>query len=395
MLGLLPTEAWYYSIMDLFIGIRSALRRHGSIESLLIPGLGYGIPVRSARAGVIISLRAAKLRPGTKIGVPLYCCPVVFKAIKAAGYYPRFIDIDPETFCMSSLDLIDKRHEIGAVIAVHMFGHMCDMDAILRIMGNDPVFEDCAQSVGSRYSGQAAGSMGRVGIFSFHSGKYLSAGEGGAIWSRDADFIADVAGQTSVLSETSIPTEVQHVFEIYIRSKLRGKLMWGPIGSEIWKIYNRNVEFVDKSPISMGRMYRSDMAIIRQRMTRLDSMISTQRENADYYDRNLTIDSSMLYRERPGHVVNRFMYPIRFGSTKQRNRVAAFLKENGIGTSTPYEDVIEGARDHYGYEGDCPKAESVLRRTLVIPNHFKVIPRERKRIAKCINAIWRRVCDEA
>jgi dTDP-4-amino-4,6-dideoxygalactose transaminase len=61
------------------------------------------------------------------------------------------------------------------------------------------------------------------------------------------------------------------------------------------------------------------------------------------------------------------MFPITFFSTPERDGMAAHLRENGIGTSRPYEDVVEGAAEHYGYRGDCPRAELALRTALVVP----------------------------
>jgi dTDP-4-amino-4,6-dideoxygalactose transaminase len=100
--------------------------------------------VRSARAAIIVAIKALNLSPGASIGVPLYCCPVVFKAIEAAGCKPCFIDIDPGTFCISAKDLSAKSAQIDALIAVHMFGNLCDMPGIQEAAQDKPIIEDCA-----------------------------------------------------------------------------------------------------------------------------------------------------------------------------------------------------------------------------------------------------------
>jgi perosamine synthetase len=127
MLGFLPTESWEYSFRDLIRGLFAALGRKRMSGILHLPGIGHCIPTRSARAGLIAAIRALNLPPGARIGVPLYCCPVVFKSIKAAGCAPRFIDVELETSCMSPEDLYLKHSQLEAVIAVHMFGNLCDM----------------------------------------------------------------------------------------------------------------------------------------------------------------------------------------------------------------------------------------------------------------------------
>lgn len=388
MVSLIPTELYRYSILDVTRGLAVSLKRPRPRSSIALPGLGWGIPIRSARAAVIISLRALGMRQGSKIGVPLYCCPVVFKAIKAAGCVPRFLDIDPETFCLSSEDLRLKGPGLDALIAVHMFGNLCDMPKVLGLMKGKPVIEDCAQSLGSKLDGAACGSFGDISFFSFRSGKYLSVGEGSALYSRDANLGNRLSELTMALPGPTRIGEMKHVIETYIRSKLRSRPWWGFIGSRIWATYNKKTEFTDKSPIVLGRIFDSDLATIRRRMPQLDSMIASQRANAAYFEQNLGMPADMLCLEKPQAFYNRLMYPIIFTTTKQRDQMAMYLRSRGIGTSRPYEEVIQGAANHYGYEGDCPAAERTLRKALVIPSMCTLTPADIRYIARCVNHGW-------
>ncbi len=385
MAGLIPTELHQYSIRDVVRGMVAARKPIESHTTIPLPGLGDGIPIRSARAAVIVALKALGLPPGSRIGVPLYCCPVVFKAIKAADCVPRFLDIDPETFCLSPQDLRAKSSGIEAVIAVHMFGNLCDMPKILDIMKGKPVIEDCAQSIGSKLDGRACGSFGDISFFSFRSGKYLSVGEGGALYSGKTDLRIRISELAEALPIPARAEELQHIVTTYIRSKLRSRPWWGLIGTRIWAVYNKKTEFADKSPIVVGRMFASDLAIVRERMPRLDSMISSQRAHADYCEHNLRPGLGRLCLEGPRATYNRFMYPIVFPSTAERDRMAAYLKRSGVGTSRPYEEAIEGASKHYGYEGDCPLAERALRRALVIPSFYTLKPKDIEHIVRSAN----------
>ena len=187
MWNLLPTELHQYSLGDMVRGLMAARKPEADPNPIWRSALGDGIPIRSARAAIILSIKALGLEPGSRIGVPLYCCPVVFKAIKVAGCVPRFLDIDPGTFCISPEDLYAKRSDLDAVVAVHMFGNLCDMGSVKDAMHDKPIIEDCAQSLGSTLSGQWAGSMGTIGVFSFRLGKYLSVGEGAAIYTSHSE----------------------------------------------------------------------------------------------------------------------------------------------------------------------------------------------------------------
>jgi hypothetical protein len=98
---------------------------HQKDSRLSLPGLGNCFTVRSGRAGLIMAIQALRLPPDARIGVPLYCCAVVFQAVIEAGCTPSFIDIELETFCISPpQDLSSKRSQIAVVIAVHMFGNL-------------------------------------------------------------------------------------------------------------------------------------------------------------------------------------------------------------------------------------------------------------------------------
>jgi len=391
MLSLLPSEAWEYSLKDIIRGLSAVMSRNKSNNMLDIQGIGSCLPTRSARTAIIIALKALKLGPGSRIGVPLYCCPVVFKAIKAADCTPQFIDSDPRTFCVSAEDLSIKSSKLDAMVSVHMFGNLCDMPSLQEVMKGKPVIEDCAQSLGSYLDGRMAGSFGIIAAFSFRSGKYLSAGEGGALFSKDADICLRMSQLAAALPISTRLEELKYVFENYVRSKLRSKPLWGIAGHSIWSLYNKKVDFVAKSPIILSQIFKSDLAIVRHRMAFLDSLVRAQRANAEYYLGNLQLDSNMICLERSGTFYNRFMFPITFRSSEERNKIATYLRSKQISTSKPYEEVIEAATKRYGYEGDCPVAEQLLRRTLVVPSHYRLKRRDISYIAECMNAGWAKI----
>ncbi len=389
MLTLLPVELAEYGWVDVVRGISAALGPRVPGAALALPGLGPGVPTRSARAAIIIALKALDLPPGARVGVPLHCCPVVFKAILTAGCRPRFLDVDPETFGVSPADAAAKRSQLDALIAVHMFGQPCDMKRLNEIMAGRPVIEDCAQSVGSRLEGRATGDFGAIGAFSFRSGKYLSVGEGGALYTARPDLRARISEISAATPVPGAAGEFKHVVLTYVRSCLRSRPLWGLAGRRIWGVYNKNVDFTAKSPIELGQIFRSDLALVRRRMARLDEMIAGQRANAEYYTRNLRVDPGMICREPPGSFYNRYLFPLVFPTTGQRDRMAAYLQSRQIGTARPYEEVIEGAAESYDYEGDCPAAESLLRRALVIPCHYRLTSRDKAHIVESVNRGWR------
>lgn len=388
MAGLIPAEYHHYSLGDVRRGLAASRKPAEKPAAIPLPGGTDGIAIRSARAAVVIALKALGLPAGSRIGVPLYCCPVVFKAIKAAECHPRFLDVDPGSHCLSLPDLRAKRSGLDAVIAVHMFGNLCDMPAILEIMAGRPVIEDCAQSLGSRLDGRACGSFGDLAFFSFRSGKYLAVGEGAAITARDPDLRARVFGLIEALPLPARAEEFRHVMTTYLRSKLRSRPWWGLAGSKIWTVYNKKTDFADKSPIVLGRMFSSDLAVFRRRWPGLDSMISSQTAHAALLEQHLHVAPAQLPIGEDRADSNHFMYPAVFATIDDRKALAAFLKRQGIGTATPYEDTADGAAKNYGYDGDCPAAEQLLKRTLVIPSYYALRTKDLERIVRSVNDGW-------
>ena len=193
MTELLPSEYWEYGLADAAVGMLDALLGRVPDPFIAIPGLGDCIPTRSARSAIMAAIEALELPKEGRIGVPLYCCPAVFKAVVAAGRRLRFVDVDPATCCMSTEDVARKIDDLDAIIGVHMFGNLCDIPGLVMVAGGKPVIEDCAQAIGSLLGGSPAGSFGAVSVFSFRSGKYLSVGEGGAVYAPDEALRSHIA----------------------------------------------------------------------------------------------------------------------------------------------------------------------------------------------------------
>lgn len=388
MIGLLPAEHWEYKFSDIICGLAAAMGSKKQSDMLYIDALGSCIPARSGRAALIAAIRALELPSGARIGVPLYCCPVVFKAIVAAGCAARFIDVEPATYCMSAGDLFAKRSQLDAVIAVHMFGNLCDMPSLAESAQGKPIIEDCAQSLGSKLGGRMAGSFGTIAVFSFRSGKCPSVGEGGALFSNNADIRSRLSRLIAEMPVPSRAEECAHVVLTYIRSMLRSRPLYGVAGYPLWRIYNKTVDDSAKSPIILSHIYRSDLAVIINRLARLHSVIEGQRAHAGFYSRTLKLDSNMLCSEKPSTFYNRYLYPITFPSPEHRDLIADYLYRRRIDTMKPYKDIVEVAARHYGYTGDCPAAEQISKRVLVIPGYYNLKEREIQRIAGCLNEGW-------
>jgi perosamine synthetase len=393
MFRLIPAEHWDYSSADLVRGLRVALssERRRFEAQIEIPGVRSALPVRSARAALVLALKALALPSGSSVGVPLYCCPVVFSAVQTAGYRVCFIDVEAGTCCMSPVDLAAKRTGLGAVIAVHMFGHLCDMRAIREAAAGIPIIEDCAQALGSHFKGRAAGCFGDIAVFSFRSGKYVSAGEGGAMRCSRTDLEQRIAALINELPAPGRGDECMHVMKTWMRSLLRRQPLWGMVGERLWSAYAVRVSFASQSPIVLTQGYRTDHATAMRRLSRLSLFVAKQRANADNYLRNLDLDKDMLCRESPGAFFNRMQFPVLLSNSMEREQLAGSLRREHISVSQPYKNVAAIASECYGYRGDCPQAERVADTVLVIPCNYMLRQSKVQHITNSVNRAWKAI----
>jgi perosamine synthetase len=135
-----------------------------------------------------LALRSLNLGPGDEVIVPSFTYVATANAVKYCGAEPVFVDVDKNTWCIDP-KLIEKAitPRTKGIIPVHLFGHPADMDPINRLaeIYNLWVVEDAAEAVFAKYKGRPTGSLGNIGVFSFHSAKVLTSGEGGALTLND------------------------------------------------------------------------------------------------------------------------------------------------------------------------------------------------------------------
>ena len=153
-------------------------------------GVRYAIALPSCTSAIHLALLAFGVGPGDEVIVPDITWIATAAPINYVGATPVFADIDAETWCLSAaaFEACITPHT-KAVIPVDLYGGMPDMDAIRAIASRHgiAVIEDAAEAIGSEYHGQRAGSLGDVGVFSFHGSKTLTTGEGGMLVTNRED----------------------------------------------------------------------------------------------------------------------------------------------------------------------------------------------------------------
>ena len=146
-----------------------------------------------------VALQAFGIGPGDEVIVPAHTWIATGEAVVVVGATPVIVDIEPDTLCMDP-DKIEEAitPKTKAIIPVHLFGSMADMDRIMAIAKkhNLKVIEDCAHAHGGEWNGKHVGTIGDVGSFSFQQSKTVASGEGGACITNDEE-LAETLGRLS------------------------------------------------------------------------------------------------------------------------------------------------------------------------------------------------------
>lgn len=149
----------------------------------------FCLAVSNGTTALHLILAGLNLQPGDEVIVPSMTYIATANAVRYCGGIPVFVDVDPETWCISG-ELIEAAitPRTRGVIVVHLLGQPADMDPIMRVASTYGIWvvEDAAEAPFAQYRGRMVGSIGHAASFSFYGNKILTSGEGGAITFQDA-----------------------------------------------------------------------------------------------------------------------------------------------------------------------------------------------------------------
>jgi len=336
----------------------------------------FAIGVTSGTDALIVALMAIGIQPGDEVITTPYSFFATGGCIHRLGATPVFVDINPASYNIEP-GLIEAAvtPKTKAIIPVHLYGQMADMDPIMEVAKRHNLFviEDAAQAIGSEYKGRRAGSIGHFGCFSFFPSKNLGAfGDGGMITTNDPD----LAHLARLLRNHGAEPKYYH------------KLIGGNF-----------------------RLDALQAAILRVKLKYLDGWTAGRQRNAARYRRLFaevgltpddgpsTIDhgpSSMVHRpssivlpvEEPErrHIYNQFVI-----RTARRDAVIARLKERKIGHEIYYpvplhlQECFAGL----GYKpGSLPEAECAARETLALPIYPELTEEMQEAVVAAIAAAY-------
>jgi dTDP-4-amino-4,6-dideoxygalactose transaminase len=330
------------------------------------------VAVNSGTDALRFALMAAGVKPGdVAITVPNTFIATT-EAISQAGALPEFVDIDERTYNMDAKklreylesqcsvseegNLVSKRSQrpVTAIVPVHLYGQMADMDAILELAEQYRllVVEDACQAHGAEYFSRKqncwvqAGSMGRAGAFSFYPGKNLGAcGEGGAVTTNDSK-LADACKM--------------------IRDHGQAKKYYHDIEG-----YN-------------GRLDAIQTGILSVKLKRLAGWNAKRCERAAEYNRLFAAsDGGVQTPYEPSW--SRAVYHLYVVRTEDREGMMAHLGKAGIGTGIHYPIPLHLQRAYESLEykaGDFPITEKLANQIISLPMFPHLKSEHQERVAE-------------
>jgi dTDP-4-amino-4,6-dideoxygalactose transaminase len=224
-------------------------------------GADHAIGVGSGTDAIELALRALDIGPGDEIVTQANTCIPTISAIERAGATPVLCDVKPET---ATIDLESFRGAIGprtrAVVPVHLYGQCGDIDGVATVAADFgvEVVEDCAQAHGATIRDRQAGTIGRIGCFSFYPTKNVGAlGDGGAVVTDDADVAERLRrlreyGQTAryVHVDRGVNSRLDEIQAAVLRAKLTRLRTWNQRRNEIAKTYDEALAGGSVRPLS-------------------------------------------------------------------------------------------------------------------------------------------------
>lgn len=350
--------------------------------------------MRTGRAGMSFLLRVLRtVAEGnrTEVLVPAYTCYSVAASALKAGLTPRIVDIDAETldYAPGVLDQIDTSRVL-AIVATNLYGLPCDMprlSAWARLRG---VFliDDAAQAMGASVGGQASGTWGDAGLFSFDRGKNVSATNGGVLITRSATIGERLQAEARSLPGASLGTAVGDAIGAVAYSLLLRPTLYG-IPARLPFLGLGRTAFTMDFPLE--RPSRPLTALALTMLPALEALTRQRRDVAAQLGAAVRgLEGLQIPRVHPHAEPACLRFPVLMPDSASRDQAVARLTARGIGASASYPQALVDVpelRALLPAQAPAPGGRSVAARILTLPTHAYVTAADVRDIADTLAGV--------
>nr|WP_132876158.1 DegT/DnrJ/EryC1/StrS aminotransferase family protein [Tamaricihabitans halophyticus] len=326
-----------------------------------VAGTAAALTTSSCGAALHLALLGLGVRPGDEVIVADFTFPATGHAVRWVGATPVFADVLPGT---GTVDPAAVRAAITprttGIIAVDVAGLPADYAELRSIAEANGLFlvEDAACAAGASYRNASAGSLADVATFSFHGRKGITSGEGGAITSDDARFMARVRKLHSYGIEPAISREGAAELPI-------------PSFAELGYNY---------------RMSDVHAAIMTAQLDRLPDLLAARQRVAARYTSELADLAEVRTPQVPADRTHPWQsYLVLIEPAVSRDRVALGLRERGVQCN--FGTYASHLQPVYGSAADCPVSADLFRRSLAIPMHANLTDDEVTKVVRTLHDV--------
>lgn len=320
-------------------------------------GKKYGVAVSSGTAALEVAMGAINLKLGDEVIMPSFTIISCALAVVNYGGIPVFVDSEPETWNIDVTKIEEKiTKKTKAIMVVHIYGHPCDMDPILKIAKkyNLLIIEDAAEAHGAEYKEKKCGSFGDISCFSFYANKIISTGEGGMVLTNNKDY--------------------------FKRAKELRNLAFGKEKRFVHKEFARNY-----------RMTNLQAAIGVAQLKNIEKLIKIKRENARKYTELLkNIKGLQLPTEKKWAKNVYWMYGIVLDKSTGLNAESFAKKLENLGVQTRpffYPMNLQPVFRSLKIKGDFSVSERIEKQGLYLPSGLGLKDIQIKEVANVIKKI--------
>ena len=308
--------------------------------------------VSSGGSALLLALKALGVGPGDRVLVPAFTFPAAAQAALFLGATPVPVDVEEETLAPSPGEIARALGDgpYAAAVVAHAFGIPADIEEIAGVCRarGVPLIEDAACSIGGRTpGGSPSGTVGDVGVFSFHPRKNLVAGEGGAVTSRNPDLLRRIR---SMRDYGRMPTGTEDAF-----------------GEE-------GLNF---------RLSELAAAVARVQWTRVEDGIRARGVLAKGYREALQGIPGVRWiagHDRPGQTWQSLVVRLDRPAAEVRRRLADRDVEAGVAAHALTLQTFW--RRRFPDADPCPVAEALARETLALPLYVEMAPFQVRQVAR-------------
>jgi perosamine synthetase len=346
-------------------GLRSELANYSGARHAGLASTG------SASFFLILKALAAR-SDRTEIVLPAYTAPVVILPVLRAGLRPVIADVDLDTF---NMDMADAARLAGdktlAIMPAHMFGIPCDIAGARAAAdgAGAAVVEDAASAIGSTLGGRMAGSLGDAGFYSFHRGKQITSVTGGAWVTSDDELAAAIEHEAAALQMPGFLGRLRRAADIPALA----------LAVRPWfytLCHPLLARFKDTAPhedFDASACTATQAGTVSALLARIDRIIEQRNRRAERAREMLSdADGITLPTILPDTRPSFNHCPLMLPDSATRGRALRAALSAGIECTTLYDTTIHRAYDmtpdQYG-GGECPRADELASRLLLIPCH--------------------------